>query len=86
VSEYTEVTEGVAVGLAVVVLARAAPLQLNVLAPPVGLAVSVTVPPLQIGLLLVGAAVGVLFTVTEVVYIVAGLQPLSVVPSLTVSE
>jgi hypothetical protein len=45
-----------------------------------------TVPPLHIGPLLVGAATGVLFTVTEVVYTVDGAQPASVVPSLTVSE
>ena len=33
-----------------------------------------------------GAATGVAFTVTEVVYTVAGAQPLSVVPSDTVNE
>ena len=50
------------------------------------MAVNVTVPPLQIGPLLDGAAVGVALTVTEVVYTVAGEHPASAVPSLTVSE
>jgi hypothetical protein len=36
--------------------------------------------------LLVGAAVGVLFTLTEVVYTVDGLQPECPLPSLTVTE
>jgi hypothetical protein len=50
------------------------------------LAVNVTVPPLHIGPLFVGAAVGVLFTVTEVVYIVDGLQPGLPEPSVTATE
>ena len=62
------------------------PVQLYVLAPPDGLAVSVTDTPLQIGPLLVGAAIGVGLTVTDVVYTVAGEQPGCVLPSLTVSE
>ena len=62
------------------------PLQLYALAPPLPLAVSVTVPPAQIVPLFTGAATGVAFTVTDVVYTSAGAQPLSVVPSLTVSE
>jgi uncharacterized protein (DUF58 family) len=67
VSEYIEDTDGVAVGLAIVVAESAVPVQLKVLAPPAGFAKKDTVPPLQIGLLLVGVAIGVLFTVTEVV-------------------
>ncbi len=53
---------------------------------PPGLAVSVTVPPLQIGPLFVGAAVGVVLTVTDVVYTVDGAQPGWLEPSVTVSE
>jgi hypothetical protein len=87
VNEYTCVpVEGVAVGLAAVVLTKEEPLQLYVLAPPDGLAVRVTDTPLQIGPLLVGAAIGVALTVTDVVYTVDGEQPLSVVPSDTVNE
>jgi hypothetical protein len=57
-----------------------------VFALPPGFAVSATVPPLHIGLLFAGAAVGVLLTVTVVVYIVDGPQPGLPLPSLTVSE
>ena len=55
-------------------------------APSAGLALNTDVPPLQITPLLVGAATGIGFTLTVVVYIVDGAQPLSVVPSDTVSE
>jgi hypothetical protein len=61
------VTVGVAVGLATTVEDRLGPLQEYVFALPPGLAVSATVPPLHIGLLFVGAAVGAEFTVTDVV-------------------
>jgi hypothetical protein len=81
---YTPVTVGVAVGLAVVEDDNEVPLQLYTEAPPAPLALRFTVPPTHIGPLLVGAAVGVAFTATDVVYTVAGLQPASVVPSLTV--
>jgi hypothetical protein len=67
VSEYTEVTVGVAVGLATVVDDNDGPLQEYTLAPPNGLAVRVTVPPTQIGPLLVGVAAGDGLTVTLVV-------------------
>jgi hypothetical protein len=60
------------------------PLQLYTNAPPAPFAVRLTVPPTHIGPLLVGAAVGVAFTATDVVYTVDGLQPASAVPSLTV--
>ena len=80
------VVVGVAVGLATVAEDKSGPDQLYTEAPPAGLAVSVTVPPLHIGPLLVGAAVGVEFTVTDVVYTVDGLQPEWPLPSLTVSE
>jgi hypothetical protein len=53
---------------------------------PPGFAVSVTVPPLHIGLLFVGAAVGVELTVTLVVYTVPGTQPDAAVPFVTVNE
>jgi hypothetical protein len=86
VSEYTDVTLGVAVGLATVVDDNDGPLHEYVDVLPPGLAVNVTVPPLHIGPLFVGAAVGVAFTVTEVVYTVAGEQPGCVEPSVTVSE
>jgi hypothetical protein len=86
VSEYTEVTLGVAVGLATVVDDNDGPLHEYVDVLPPGLAVSVTVPPTHIGPLFVGAAVGVLLTVTDVVYTVAGEQPGCVEPSVTVSE
>jgi hypothetical protein len=80
------VTVGLAVGLAPVVAARFAPLHAytSVPVPPVPLPVSVSVPPLQIGPLLVGAAVGAASTVADVVYTVAGLQPEPVL--LTVTE
>jgi hypothetical protein len=58
---------GVAVGLATTAEDRLGPLHEYVFALPPGLAVSATVPPLHIGLLLEGAAVGVEFTVTDVV-------------------
>jgi hypothetical protein len=86
VSEYTLVTVGVAVGAATTDDDNDEPLQLYVVAPPAPFAVNVTVPPLQIGPLFVGAAVGVALTDTDVVYTVAGAQPASLVPSLTVSE
>ena len=86
VSEYTLVTVGVAVGAATTDDDKDEPLQLYVDAPPAPFAVSVTVPPLQIGPLFVGAAVGVTLTDTDVVYTVDGAQPASLVPSLTVSE
>jgi hypothetical protein len=44
------------------------------------------VPPLHIGPLFVGAAVGVELTVTLVVYTVAGAQPGLLVPFDTVNE
>jgi hypothetical protein len=52
---------------------------------PVELAERLTIPPTQIGPLLDGAAVGTLFTVTVVVYTVAGEQP-EAAPLLTVNE
>jgi hypothetical protein len=58
---------GVAAGFWAVVDDRDGPLQVYVLAPPAGLAVSVIEVPLQAGLVLVGAAVGMLLTVTIVV-------------------
>jgi hypothetical protein len=67
VSEYVLVTVGVADGLASVDEDRFGPLHEYVFAPPPGLAVSATVPPLQIGLLLVGVATGTALTVTVVV-------------------
>jgi hypothetical protein len=57
-----------------------------VFAPPAGLAERLTVPPLHIGPSLAGAAVGVEFTVTEVVYIVDGAQPEAAEPLVTTSE
>ena len=77
---------GVAVGFWALADDRLVPAQLYTLVLAPGLALSVAVPPLQIYPLFVGAAEGVAFTVTEVVYIVAGLQPLSPLPSLTVTE
>jgi hypothetical protein len=64
---YTPVTVGVAVGLAAVDEDKAEPLQLYTDAPPAPFAVRFTVPPTHIGPLLVGAAVGVVFTATDVV-------------------
>jgi hypothetical protein len=81
---YTPVTVGVAVGFAIEEDDNEVPLQLYTDAPPAPFAVRFTVPPTHIGPLLVGAAVGVAFTATDVVYTVDGLQPASVVPSLTV--
>jgi allophanate hydrolase subunit 1 len=86
VSEYTDVAVGIAVGFAVLDPESADPFHTNVLAPPVALDDKTTTPPIHIGPLFVGAATGVLFTVTDVVYTVDGAQPASVVPSLTVSE
>jgi hypothetical protein len=58
---------GVAVGLATTAEDRSGPLHEYVFALPPGFAVSATVPPLHIGPLFVGVAVGVEFTVTDVV-------------------
>jgi hypothetical protein len=79
-------TVGVAVGLAAVDEDRLGPLHAYVFALPPGLAVSTTVPPLHIGPLCVGAAVGVGLTVTVVVYMVEGTQPDAAVPLVTVRE
>jgi hypothetical protein len=80
------VTVGVAVGLAAVVDDRLAPLHTytNRPVPPVPFEERFTVLPLQMGPLLVGAAVGTAPTVTVVVYTVAGVQPEPVL--LTVTE
>lgn len=86
VSEYTLVVVGVAVGFWAVADDRPAPLHVYTDAPLAGLAVRLTVPPAHIGPLLAGVAVGALFTVTEVVYIVDGAQPGWLLPSLTVRE
>lgn len=77
VTEYVLVTVGVAVGLAAVADDKFGPLHAYTVVPvpPVAFAVSVTAPPLHIGPLLVGAAVGAASTVTVVVYTVPGLQP-----------
>ena len=77
---------GVAVGCSALTDDKLVPLQLYTLVFAPGLAVRVTAPPLQIYPLLVGAADGVAFTVTDVVYIVDGLQPASAVPSVTRTE
>jgi len=69
-----------------VVDANDAPLHVNTLAAFAGFAVSVTVPPLQMYPLLVGAADGVGLTVTCVVYTVEGLHPDPAVPLVTVKE
>ena len=87
VSEYMLVV----VGVAVVVVPDVEPLILGplhayVVVLPLPLAFSVTVPPLHIYPLFDGAAVGVEFTVTFVVYTVAGLQPGLPLPSDTVNE
>jgi hypothetical protein len=86
VNEYTPVTVGVAVGFCKADAKDAGPLHEYVFAPPDGLALKATVPPIQIYPLLDGAAIGVDLTVTLVVYMVAGAQPGWVLPSLTVSE
>jgi hypothetical protein len=86
VSEYTLVVVGVALGFSVLLDDSDVPLQLNVFAPPDGVAVSVTVPPAHIGPLFIGAATGLAFTVTDVVYISVGAQPGWLLPSLTVRE
>ena len=85
VSEYVLVTVGVAVGFCAVVELRLLPLHTNDVAPPAGLAVRLTVPPLQIGPSFEGAAVGVGLTVTVVVYTVTGAQPDALI-LLTVNE
>ena len=85
VNEYVLVTVGVAVGFCAVVEDKLGPLQVYDVAPPAGLAVRFTMPPLQIGPLFVGEAVGLALTVTVVVYLVAGLQP-GAPPPLTVNE
>lgn len=72
-------------GLAIVVEDKLAPLHEYAVTPPDGFAVSDTVEPLQMVPLLVGAAVGVGFTLTVVVYTVDGLQP-EAPPLLTVNE
>lgn len=77
------VTVGVAVGFCAVELKPPAADHVHEVAP-VEFAFSVAVPPLHIGPLLVGAAVGTELTVTTVVYIVDGLQPEPV--ALTVNE
>ena len=84
VSEYTEVAVGVAVGFCVVVEDKPGPLHEYTVAPPDGLASNDTVPPAHMVPLFAGAAMGVAFTVTLVVYTVAGLQPGLPLPSLTV--
>ena len=61
------VVVGTAVGFCAVVEDITGPLQVNTLAPPVGFAEIVTVPPRQIWPLLDGAADGVGLTVTCVV-------------------
>ena len=70
VTEYVLVTVGVAVGLAAVVDDKLGPLHayINVPVPPVPFAVSVTVLPLHIGPLFVGAAVGTANTFTVLVF------------------
>lgn len=81
VREYVVVTDGDTTGFVAAEVNPPGPVHEKVVAPPDGFAVSVAVPVLHIGPLLVGAAAG-LFTVTVVVYVVAGLQP----ALLTVSE
>ena len=76
---------GVATGVAPLVTGRPAPLQVNEVAPPEGLAKRFTVPPTHIGPSFVGEAVGAACTLTVVVYIVAGEHPLLPLPSVTVN-
>ena len=59
------------------------PLHAYVVTVPEGLAVKFTVPPTQIGPLLEGAAVGVGFTLTPVVYAVPELHPEAVFVTVT---
>jgi hypothetical protein len=66
-TEYVVVTAGVAVGFWAVDENAPAPLQLYLVAPPEGFEVSVTAPPLHMGPLLAGAAVGAVVTVAVVV-------------------
>jgi len=75
VSVYTDVTVGVAVGLAIVVEERNGPAHVYVLVLPPAPALNATLPPSQIGPLFDGEAVGCAATVTEVVYTVEGLHP-----------
>jgi len=74
------VAVGVAVGLALVVLERFGPLQAYVKAPipPAPAEVRLTIPPAHMGVLLEGAAVGTVFTVTVTVAVL--LQPPALVP------
>ena len=83
-SEYTPVTVGVIVGDCIEELYPAGPVQDHAVAL-LELSFSVTLPPTHIGPVLVAPLdVGAGFTVTEVVYTVAGLQPLPEL--LTISE
>jgi hypothetical protein len=66
VTEYTPVTVGDRDGVGDEEVKPSGPDQLKVVDPPAGLAASATVPPLHIGPSFVGAAVGVLRTVTVV--------------------
>lgn len=83
VNEYVVVTTGFAVGFCSVELKPPGPLQDHAVAP-VEFAVKVTGPPEVTGPLFVGAAVGLAFTETVVVYAVDGLQPGPL--ALTVNE
>ena len=78
-------TVGVAVGFCTVDDDKFAPLQLYAETLTEGVAVRVTVPPAHIGPLLLTVTVGIAFTITVVVYTVAGLQP-DAPPLLTVKE
>ena len=70
VNEYVLVTVTVSAGFCIEEVKPPGPDHTKALAPPPGFAVNVTdPPPLQTGPLLVGAATGVGFTVTTVVYI-----------------
>ena len=79
------VTVGVAIGFWAVVEDKLLPLHWYIFVLPPGLANKVADPVIQIGPLFVGAAVGNAFTVTVVVYTVAGLQP-GATPLLKVNE
>ena len=61
------VTLGVKVGFWKFVGYKLAPVQEKIVAPPPGLAISVTEPELQIAPLLLGEAIGLGLTVTAVV-------------------
>lgn len=67
VKEYTEVTVGVAVGFAPVFDERFGPIQKKLVAPPPPFAKRFALPPLQMAAVLVGAAIGIGFTVTVAV-------------------